>query len=182
MPENYKSLRLSSNSNSNNNSIMQTFLKVTSVVNKSDKNSRPFQTVIFSEVGFLPNNQEVLTGKSRTRNLWSTTPEVKGDSLYGQVQVGTMVAGSIQSFNTTTFTVNDREVNKTTVVVFDFENPVTYANSQLKRNNACVVDEHGQPTATFSVPAPAPVVKEEVNSIFDGFEPVEEEEEVEAAN
>lgn len=158
---------------------MQTFLKVTSVQNKSDKNGRPFQTVTFSEVGYLPNGQEILTGKSRTRNLWSTTPEVKGDNLYGQVQVGSMVAGSIQSFNTTTFTVNDREVNKTTVVVFDFENPVSYANSQLKRNNACVVDEHGQPTATFSVPAP---VKEVTNSIFDGFEPVDEEEEVEAAN
>lgn len=160
---------------------MQTFLKVTSVVNKSDKNNRPFQQVTFSEVGYLPNGQEILTGKSRTRNLWSTTPEIKGDSLYGQLQVGTMVAGSIQSFKTTTFTVNDREVNKTTVVVFDFENPVTYVNSQLKRNGACVVDEHGQPTATFSVP-----VKEvkQTTSIFDGFDPaeVEEDEEVEAAN
>lgn len=160
---------------------MQTFLKVTSVVNKSDKNNRPFQQVTFSEVGYLPNGQEILTGKSRTRNLWSTTPEIKGDSLYGQLQVGTMVAGSIQSFNTTTFTVNGREVNKTTVVVFDFENPVTYVNSQLKRNGACVVDEHGQPTATFSVP-----VKEvkQTTSIFDGFDPaeVEEEEEIEAAN
>ena len=160
---------------------MQTFLKVTSVVNKSDKNNRPFQQVTFSEVGYLPNGQEILTGKSRTRNLWSTTPEIKGDSLYGQLQVGTMVAGSIQSFNTTAFTVNDREVNKTTVVVFDFENPVTYVNSQLKRNGACVVDEHGQPTATFSVP-----VKEvkQTTSIFDGFDPaeVEEEEEIEAAN
>ena len=178
MPENYKSLRLNSNSNSNNNSIMQTFLKVTSVQNKSDKNNRPFQTVTFSEIQY-DNGEKFLTAKSRTRNLWSTTPEIKGDALFGQVQVGTMVAGSIQSFNTTVFNVDGRDVNKTTVVVFDGENPVTYANSQLKRNSACVVDEHGQPTATFSVPVPA--VKE-VNSIFDGFEPIEEEEEVEAAN
>ena len=161
---------------------MQTFLKVTAVVNKTDKNSRPFQQVTFSEVGYLPNGQEILTGKSRTRNLWSTTPEVKGDSLYGQVQVGTMVAGSIQSCNTTTFTVNDREVNKTTVVVFDFENPVTYANQQLKRNGACVVDEHGQPTSTFSVVSQPAQVNQvtQTTSIFDGFEPVEEE--VEAVN
>lgn len=163
---------------------MQTFLKVTAVVNKSDKNSRPFQQVTFSEVGYLPNGQEILTGKSRTRNLWSTTPDVKGDNLYGQVQVGTMVAGSIQSFDTTTFSVNDRPVNKTTVVVFDFEDPIKYANSQLKRNGACVVNANGEPTTTFSV-ASTPV--KETNSIFntfDGFDPieVEEEEEVEARN
>lgn len=166
---------------------MQTFLKVTAVQTIengkpfTDKNGRKFQKVTFTEVNYLPNGTEVLTGKSRVRNLFDSTSDQKGDSLYGQLQVGSMVAGSIQSFNTTTFTVNDRKVNKTTVVVFDFENPITYANSQLKRNGACVVDEHGQPTATFSVP-----VKEvkQTTSIFDGFDPaeVEEEEEVEAAN
>ena len=152
---------------------MQTFLKVTNVeVTRNgkqlvDKNGRPFQVITFTEVGFL-NNQEILTGKSRTRNLWSTTPDQKGDNLYNQLQVGSMVAGSIQSFNTTPFSVNDRTVSKTTVVVFDFENPVSYANSQLKRNGACVVNEHGQPTATFNLPKADPTE-------------VEEEEEVEAA-
>lgn len=161
---------------------MQTFLKVTAVVNKTDKNGRPFQTVTFSEIQY-DNGEKFLTAKSRTRNLWSTTPDIKGDALFGQVQVGTMVAGSIQSFDTTVFNVDGRDVNKTTVVVFDGENPVTYANSQLKRNGACVVDEHGQPTATFSVPVKE-VNQASVTSIFDGFEPVEveEEEEVEAAN
>lgn len=131
---------------------MQTFLKVTNIQTRSDKNGRAFQQVTFTEVGYLPNGQEILTGKSRSRNLWSSTEEIKGDTLYGQLQVGSFVQGSIQTFNTTTFEIDGREVNKTTVVVFDFESPVSYANAQLKRNNACVVDEHGQPTATFSLP------------------------------
>jgi hypothetical protein len=172
---------------------MQTFLKVTAVQTTengkpfADKNGRKFQKVTFAEVQYLLNGQEILTSKFRTRNLFDSTPDQKGDALYGQLQVGNMVAGSIQSFNTTTFTVNDRQVNKTTVVVFDGESPVSYANSQLKRNGACVVNEHGEPTATFNV---APAVAKETNSIFngfDGFDPadpieVEEEEEIEARN
>ena len=129
---------------------MQTFLKVTSITPKVDKNNRPFQQVVFNEVKFM-GEREVKTGNTRSRNLWSTTPEVKGDNLYGQLVVGDLVAGSIQSFNTTVFTVNEREVNKTTLVIFDGENPVSYANQQLKRNGACVVDEHGQPTTTITV-------------------------------
>lgn len=128
---------------------MQSFLKVTDVQNKADKNGRPFQTVTFSEIKFLPNGQEILTGKTRTRNLWSTTPEVKGDTLYGQLTKGSLVEGSIETFNTTTFVVNERDVNKTTLVVFSFENPVSYANQQLKRNGAVVVDEHGQLTGAI---------------------------------
>ena len=141
---------------------MQSFIKVPNIQTKSDKNGRAFQTVTFNEVGFLPNGQEIQTGKTRTRNLWSTTETNKGDTLYGQLQVGSMVAGSIQAFNTTTYEVDGREVNKTTLVVFDFENPVSYANSQLKRNNACVVDEHGQPTAKFSLPTSVNSVVNEV--------------------
>lgn len=128
---------------------MQSFLKVTDIQNKSDKNGRPFQTVTFSEIKFLPNGQEILTGKVRVRNLWSTTDEIKGDTLYNQLTKGSLVEGSIQEFNTTTFIINNREVNKTTLVVFAFENPVTYANQQLKRNSAVVVDEHGQLTANI---------------------------------
>ena len=128
---------------------MQTFLKVTSITPRQDKNGRPFQQVVFNEVKFM-GEREIKTGNTRTRNLWSTTPEVKGDNLYGQLTVGDLVAGSIQSFNTTVFTVNDREVNKTTLVIFDGENPTSYANQQLKRNGAVVVDEHGQPTATVT--------------------------------
>ena len=125
---------------------MQSFLKVTNIEPKADKNGRHFQTVTFSEIKYL-GNQEVLTGKVRVRNLWSSTPEIKGDTLYNQLTKGSLVEGSIQEFNTTTFTVNDRAVNKTTLVVFSFENPVSYANQQLKRNGAVVVDEHGQLTA-----------------------------------
>ena len=134
---------------------MNTFLKVTEVVNRKDKNGRPFQTVTFSEILYLSAGQVVLTGKTRTRNLWSSTEEIKGDTLYNQLQVGSMVEGSIQSFDTTAFEIEaqdgtTRSVNKTTVVVFGFENPIAYANAQLKRNNACVVNEHGEPTANVS--------------------------------
>lgn len=135
---------------------MQNFLEVTAINNRADKNGRPYQQVTFSQVNYF-GERKIKTGNVRTRNLWSTTPGVKGDNLYGQLVVGDLVAGSIQSFNTTTFVVNEREVNKTTLVVFDFEDGVKYANSQLKQNGACVVDEHGQPTATFSLPQVVPV-------------------------
>lgn len=127
---------------------MQTFLKVISITPRQDKNGRPFQQVVFNQVNYL-GEKEIKTGNTRTRNLWSTTPDVKGDNLYGQLVVGDLVTGSIQSFNTTAFEVDGRTVNKTTLVIFDNENPVTYANQQLKRNGACVVDEHGQPTANI---------------------------------
>lgn len=127
---------------------MQTFLKVTSITPRQDKNGRAFQQVSFNEVKFL-GEREVKTGNTRTRNLWSTTPEIKGDNLYNQLILGDLVAGSIQSFNTTAFDVDGRTVNKTTLVIFDGENPVTYANQQLKRNGAVVVDEHGQMTAAI---------------------------------
>lgn len=152
-------------------SNMQNFLKVTAIINRADKNSRPFQQVTFNEVGYLPTGQEILTSKVRTRNLWSSTEDQKGDSLFNQLKVGSMVAGSVQTFNTTAFEINDRVVNKTTLVIFDGENPISYANSQLKRNNACVVDEHGQPTASFSQPV-SKVTEEEV--VFDGVESDEE--------
>lgn len=137
---------------------MQSFLKVTNIEPKADKNGRSFQTVTFSEIKYLPNGQEILTGKVRVRNLWSTTDEIKGDTLYNQLNKGSLVEGSIQEFNTTTFTVNDRAVNKTTLVVFSFENPVSYANQQLKRNGAVVVDEHGQLTAP--IPTTSTTVKQ----------------------
>lgn len=146
---------------------MQSFLKVTDVQNKADKNGRPFQTVTFSEIKFLPNGQEILTGKTRTRNLWSTTPEVKGDTLYGQLTKGSFVEGSIETFNTTPFVVNDRNVNKTTLVVFSFENPVTYANQQLKRNEAVVVDEHGQLTGTIPTTFAEAEVVTKVNELVE---------------
>lgn len=153
-------------------SNMQNFLKVTAIINKADKNGRPFQQVTFREIQYLPTGQEILTSKMRTRNLWSSTEDQKGDTLYGQLKVGSMVAGSIQSFDTTAFEIDGRTVNKTTLVIFDGENPVSYANAQLKRNNACVVDEHGQPTASFSQPV-SKVTEEEV--VFDGVESDEEE-------
>lgn len=132
---------------------MQTFLKVTAIQNQVASNGRNFQKVTFNEVQFT-NGMTIKTTKSRTRNLWAEGQTadgkpVKADNLYNQLQVGELVAGSIETFNTTTFQIDGRDVNKTTQVVFEGEDAVRYTNSQLRQNGAVVVDEHGQLTAAI---------------------------------
>lgn len=132
---------------------MQTFLKVTAIQNQVANNGRNFQKVTFNEVQFA-NGMTIKTTKSRTRNLWAEGQTadgktVKADNLYNQLQVGELVAGSIETFNTTTFQIDGRDVNKTTQVVFEGEDAVRYTNSQLRQNGAVVVDEHGQLTAAI---------------------------------
>lgn len=143
---------------------MSTFLKVTAIQNSKATNGRAFQKVTFQEVQYI-GNMAVVTAKVRTRNLWAEGQTadgkpVKADALFNQLQVGQLVAGSIETFNTTTFEIDGRSVNKTTQVVFDGEDAVRYANSQLRQNGAVVVDEHGQPTAQLTTNR---VVVNEVN-------------------
>lgn len=132
---------------------MQTFLKVTAIQNQVASNGRNFQKVTFNEVQFA-NGATIKTNKSRTRNLWAEGKTkngevIKADNLYNQLQVGELVAGSIETFTTTTFQIDGRDVNKTTQVVFEGEDAVRYTNSQLRQNGAVVVDEHGQLTANI---------------------------------
>ena len=126
-------------------SNIQSLLTVTNIENLEAANGRKFQKVTFAENKFLPNGTAVKTRNVRMRNVWaeSVDGQVKADSYYNNLRIGDIVEGTVVRFNTTPYTVGERTVTEWTGVVFSDENPTRYANSQLKANNACVVDEHG---------------------------------------
>jgi hypothetical protein len=98
---------------------------------------------------------EVATVKTATRNLWSERDKkdggkMKGDAFYGTIGVGDYVAGSIETFNTTPYKIDGREVTSRKTLVFEGENGVAVCNSELSSNgDVCVVDEFGVPTKSF---------------------------------
>ena len=136
---------------------MQQILKVTETRNAIDKAGVPYQVVKFESfkvVDIMGTSRTIATGKSGTRILRpertiTTGQVIKADTFYG-CQVGDLMEGTIERFNTTPYEVNERTVFHYSCVVFANENGVTYANNQLKVNNACVVDEHGQPTVKLN--------------------------------
>ena len=126
-------------------------LLVNAIENLEASNGRKFQKVTFQLLKFRGDKQ-IKTTQVRSRNLWDTVEiqdgrVIKADPLFNQLFVGDEVDGTISTFNTTSYKIDGRQVNQWSGVVFEGENPVTIANSQLKNNNAVVVDEHGQPTA-----------------------------------
>lgn len=141
-------------------------LSVTAIENLQASNGRKFQKVTFQLLKFRGDKQ-VKTTQVRSRNLWDTTEledgrVIKADPLFNQLFVGDEVDGTIETFNTTPYKIDGRQVNQWSGVVFQGENPITVANAQLKNNNAVVVDEHGQPTAqipmTTKSASPVPVI------------------------
>lgn len=140
-------------------SEIQVLLTVQSIENNEASNGRKFQTVVFSENKFL-GTMQIKTRNIRTRNLWdvSTDGKVRADGYYNNLRIGDIVEGQVIRFNTTPYKVGERMVTEWTGIVFSDENPVKYANSQLKNNEACVLDEHGSPTAdVFVVKTPESV-------------------------
>ncbi len=142
---------------------MQTFLKVLSVDNRKDVNDRPYQLVQFEQfktVTIAGVDKIVKSNMpSRARVLWGPDPagQIKEDGLFGNLNVGDIVDGHIQTFNTTPYTVGERSNLTTyTCVVFEGENGVSVANRNLRSNNAAVVDEHGQITSKVNTPKPVP--------------------------
>lgn len=125
---------------------MHSFLKVTSVTNRTASNGRKFQTVSFSPVKYF-GTQQIISQEVRTRNIWDkVTLEngdvIKADGFFGQLSVGQLIEGEIMSFNTTPYTIGDNEVNTWTGVIFKGENGLKVANQQLKSKNAHVVENN----------------------------------------
>lgn len=131
------------------------FLFVTDIQVKNDKNGNQYKVVSFSEVSNVTvfgKETTVFTGLQGKRVMRpaTTLPDgnvIAADKFYDTVKKGEPVMGSIMKFNTTDYEINGRTVNQYSCVVFNGENAVSVANRNLKSNNACVVDEYGQPTS-----------------------------------
>jgi hypothetical protein len=126
-------------------------LIVNAIENCEASNGRKFQKVTFQLLKFRGDKQ-IKTTQIRSRNLWDTVEledgrVIKADAHFNNLFVGDEVDGTIETFNTTPYKIDGRQVNQWSGVIFEGENPITVANTQLRNNNAVVVDEHGQPTA-----------------------------------
>lgn len=138
------------------------YLKVTAVSapKESLTGNGKYQTITVQEFKLVPvgnKTLEIATVKTATRNLWSERDKkdgtkMKGDTFYGSIAVGDYVAGEIQTFNTTPYDVNGREVTSRKTLVFEGENGVNICNSELSSNYACAVDENGVPTKEIKKP------------------------------
>ena len=116
------------------------------------------------------------TGNPYVRvNFRAATVDEKGNSLFSGLEKGTRIvfpgeepnegdrfAGTIQTFKTTPYTINDREVNTCKMVVFEGEDGVQLVNDLLKSqgHNACALKADGTPTIKLKKKA---VVKQEAD-------------------
>lgn len=137
-------------------------LKVTKVEapKESSTGNGQYQTITVQEFNLLPigdRTVEIATVKVATRNLWSERDKkdgtkMKGDTFFNQIGVGSYVSGSIETYNTTPYTIDGREVTSRKTLVFEGENGVLVCNSELSSNYACVVDDNGVPTKNIEKP------------------------------
>jgi hypothetical protein len=117
---------------------------------KTAKNNRPYKVVVFKELDrTIKLNGRDVTVKSnnnnRTRNIWGEghTEDgvlIKADALFSNIAVNDIVEGSFHTFQTTPYIIGDREVTQYSCVVFSNEDATTYANRNLKQNNATVAN------------------------------------------
>lgn len=128
-----------------NNQNVLTVNKITN--NVSEKTGANFKTVEFTGMSFL-GGRPVKSNLSGTRNIWDartitlsdgTKQDVKADPLFHDLKVGDLVAGKILRVDTTDYQIGDRTVNSWKGIVFEGEDGIKYANSQLKANNAKVL-------------------------------------------
>jgi len=128
----------------------QNVLTVNRITNNvSEKTGANFKTVEFTGMSFL-GGKPVKSNLSGTRNIWDkrtitlqdgTTQELKADPLFNDLKVGDLVAGKIVRVDTSDYQIGDRTVNSWKGIVFEGEDAIKYANSQLKSNNAKVLIE-----------------------------------------
>jgi hypothetical protein len=133
---------------------------------KTAKNNRPYKVVSFKEmektIVLNGRNVNVKTNSpNRTRLLWGegVTEDsilIKADALYNDIKVGDVVEGSFHTLPTTEYTIgigeSARVVSSYSCVVFGNEDVVSYANRQLKSNDANVINTE----AVHLIPQEAP--------------------------
>lgn len=129
----------------------QSILEVASITEgQSTNHGFKFKTVTFTETKVFGNKQ-IKTNKSAVRNLFpereievnGVLTKFKADVLYNDIKKGDLVSGAIHRFNTSSYDIAGRTVNSWTGIVFEGEDAVKFANSQLKSNNACVITADG---------------------------------------
>jgi len=149
--------------------MQQNVLKVTKIEAAKDASNGngKYQTITVQEFKLVPvgnKTLEIATVKQATRNLWSERDKkdgskMKGDTFFNTLAVGDYVAGEITAFNTTPYNIDGKDVTSRKVLVFEGENGVNVANSELSSNFACVVDENGVPTREIKKPIQVPADK-----------------------
>lgn len=117
---------------------------------KTAKNNRPYKVVVFKELDktIKLNGREVTVksnNNNRTRNIWGEghTEDgvlIKADALFSNIAVNDIVEGSFHTFQTTPYAIGDKQVTQYSCVVFSNEDAVTYANRNLKQNDATVLN------------------------------------------
>lgn len=110
-----------------------------------------------------------------TRRLFGGMINTAGDkmkdaALFGKLNVGDVVAGTIERFDTTEYMIGENTVNHITIFVFEGEDAISVANRQLGQNGACVMID-GKATATSEqlarrAEASTPESKEKRNEII----------------
>lgn len=121
---------------------------------KTAKNSRPYKTVSFKEMekSITVGGKTVsvkTNSPNRTRNIWGEGHtedgvSLKADALYNDIKVGDYIEGSFHTLATTPYTIGEgesaRQVSSYSCVVFSNEDVTSYANRQLKSNDATVIN------------------------------------------
>lgn len=153
--------------------MLKQLLKVTHIgETKQTSSGQKYLSVTFKPLILLESSgSEVFSNqKERQRILFGSKDNNKGDLLFSEIQkgslkIGSIVEGTIQTFNTTPYQPEgyEKEITSTTIVVFSGENGLTIANRNLKQNFASVVDENGNVTNPEALERPT-VIKEKAGA------------------
>ena len=128
--------------------MQQNILTVNKITEKvSEKTNSKFLTVEFTSATFM-NGKIIKSNLTGTRNVWDereitledgTKQTIKADAIFKGLKEGDLVAGKIIRVDTSDYTIGDRVVNSWKGIIFEGEDAIKYANSQLKSNNAKVL-------------------------------------------
>lgn len=153
---------------------MQTILKIVKLdeVKPAKTGNGHYQTIKVQQYRLIPVGNSVLqavTAVAGTRVLWSERQKkdgkgvVKGDLFFNSLNAGDPISGEVVKFNTTPYEIDGKTVTSFSTVVFEGENALNVANSQLSSHNACVIDEFGVATRDLTTKT-VTKIEEEVNS------------------
>lgn len=148
--------------------MLYRFLKVVEIgdLKESTKDEgREYRTILMRPISILPNGSPVFNNeKSRTRTVFGAYGDFQADPLFtgiqtGEIKRGSDVEGQVYHFNTTPYKPEGFKeyVQTYSCIVFPHEDPIKYANRQLKGYFACVVDSTGVLTAEHQLEKPTTV-------------------------